>query len=366
MTWASYLLSDDDDLELSKNGACQTNGVAIVTWSGAGYKTPHDVANQLAASDTTGLQLRIKNGRPVETYNGAAWVDTNPLMVGGTTNKNDGCFKCRDINISRIEGGGQQFRVEYTCTAYGPIANDAGYPITDPPIKVITAARTRNVAIFRTGAHSGTTFIPTDSLVSGSTTKFDQSIWHTGNDISSPTVGNRPPFMVDVDGQGIPGKIDQTIMEISWVEPLLNYSWNAGTNEDDTSDGGRFEPYWLSKYWVGSRNSEAFLGFPIGSLLCENVSIQPVEEYDYGRVTVTLVYDEWHHAFQRPLTVAGVVPKYQNGTTAVWHAREVLWFQPYLEAAPFATGSVTVGSDTFTLLPQRVLTYITDLFGDGS
>jgi hypothetical protein len=367
MTWKSHLLCNDDDLELSRTGACVTNGVAIVEWTGTGTKTPADVANALASQDSTNLKLRIKNGRSVDAYVGSAWVDTNPSMVGGGSNKNDGTFKARDITIERVDDGGQIFRVEYTCSAYGPIADNSDYPLTEPSVQVTTTARTRNVPIFRTGAHVPADFLPADTLVTDSTTLFDVNNWKTGDDISdASTITNRVPFMVDIDKQGLPGKINQTVIDITWVNAFLNYSWTTtgGATRDDVGDGGTFDLTGLTDYWVGCRNSEVFLGFPIGSLMVEAVSVQPLDEYDYRRVSVTLVYDEWHHAFQSPLTIEGICPGWEDEVgTGQNHALTVLWHQPYLKAAPLATGYVTDGGNTYTLLPGYVLNYANDLFG---
>lgn len=370
MSWKSHLLCNDDDLELSRTGACVTNGVAIVEWTGTGTKTPADVANALASQDSTYLKLRIKNGRSVDAYVGSAWVDTNPTMVGGGSNKNDGTFKARDITIERVDDGGQIFRVEYTCSAYGPIADGTDFPLTDPPIQLTTTARTRNVPIFRTGAHVPADFLPTDSLATDSTTLFDVTNWKTGDDISDASnITNRVPFMVDIDKQGLPGKINQTVLDISFVVPFLNYAWTTSpsNNRDDVSDGGPFGLPGLTEYWVGTRNSEAFLGFPIGSLMVEAISIQPLDEYDYRRITITVIYDEWHHAFQSPLTIEGICPGWEDEVgTGQNHALTVLWHQPYLKAAPLASGSIEIDSATWTILPAFVLNYLDDLFGTGS
>ena len=324
MTWVAILPADDDDLEISRTGAITTNGRAIIHWTGSGVKSCQDVAEQLAISDTIQMQLRIKNGRPVETYEtGSGWIDTNPKLWPGTGSRSQ--MRARDISISRVEGAGQVFEVKYRCTGYGPLVNGSNYPISDPGVQVTTSARTRSVSMFRKQDPDSTdAFVPADTVTTeeGSTTDiFSQSVWKTGTDIGG--------LKCDINCQGLPATIDQTVVEISYVQHYTSYTWTSGTARD-ADDGTYTDLYSLSGV-VGARNSRMFLKYPIGSLKWEATSLQPLEEYDYRRLTITLIYDEWHHAYQAPLTTYFAKPITADGTTGETQSAVVLWHQPYFD-----------------------------------
>lgn len=59
------------------------------------------------------------------------------------------------------------------------------------------------------------------------------------------------------------------------------------------------EPPWsLYTSYVGNRNSAAFLGFPIGTLLYQGFQTAP--EDNYYRMSHTFLYDAWYHLEQIP------------------------------------------------------------------
>ena len=339
MTWSSYLLADDDDLVISRQGACVTNGRAIIQWSGAGTKYPIDVAKQLAASDTTGLKLRIKNGRTVDEYNASSttWVDTNPTQIthSGTTAP----MRCRDVDIRRVEAGGNLFEVRYKCSVYGPIAGESGNPLSAPPVQVSTVARGRSVSMFRSDAT-----VPTETEITG----LSPTLWkNSGNDI-----GGRK---VDINCRGIPSQVDQTVITISWPAFYTGYTWNTTEGHDEDNTDGTYTDLKSLGDWVGGRNSKEFLGYPVGSLYFESIDLQPMNEYEFRRVSISLVYDQWHHAHQAPLTIAGgSQPVTADADTAELQAATVLWHQPYFDAFYIESGN--------SPFPDYILTWLTDLY----
>jgi hypothetical protein len=83
--------------------------------------------------------------------------------------------------------------------------------------------------------------------------------------------------------------------------------------------------------FVGGRNSCEFLQFPVGTLLCETIDIQPLH-HEFKLVTFVVVFDAWKHAQQVPLTLAQFhTPTYLDPTTGMSQAYTVLWQQPYTD-----------------------------------
>ena len=72
------------------------------------------------------------------------------------------------------------------------------------------------------------------------------------------------------------------------------------------------EPPWASyTSYVGNRNSVAFLGFPIGTLLYQGFQTAP--EDNYYRLSHTFLYDAWYHLEQIPCPNPTGEPILTNG-----------------------------------------------------
>ena len=85
----------------------------------------------------------------------------------------------------------------------------------------------------------------------------------------------------------------------------------------------------IAEDYVGGRNTTAFMGFPIGSLLMESVEFQPLH-HEFKTAVMTLIYDEWHHAQQMPLVNPQFsIPTTPDPTTAMSHTTTVLWNQTF-------------------------------------
>lgn len=101
------------------------------------------------------------------------------------------------------------------------------------------------------------------------------------------------------------------------------------------------EPPW-STYtsYVGNRNSTAFLGFPIGTLLYQGFQTAP--EDNYYRMSHTFLYDAWYHLEQipapnptgEPILVAGI----SIGTPAVsiLQVKDVVFLQRFNTLSAFS------------------------------
>ena len=98
---------------------------------------------------------------------------------------------------------------------------------------------------------------------------------------------------------------------------------------------------------VGKRSWQDIGSYEAGYLLMENVSVQPLH-YEFKRVTISMTYDEWKHAFQRPFTtksgvVAGEITCADGGEDVADGAIEIVnlgamfvgWLQPYSNSFSF-------------------------------
>lgn len=110
---------------------------------------------------------------------------------------------------------------------------------------------------------------------------------------------------------------------------------------------------------VGRRNWNPIGSYEPGYLLMSDVSVQPLH-YEFKKVVLTLNYDEWKHAYQRPfVTKSGVVAgeftcadideDIADGATEIINmgALYVGWLQPYLQAFTFGEDPDYLFNDGF-------------------
>ncbi len=99
------------------------------------------------------------------------------------------------------------------------------------------------------------------------------------------------------------------------------------------------EPDWATyTSYVGNRNSAAFLGFPIGTLLYQGFQTAP--EDNYYRMSHTFLYDAWFHLEQipapnptgEPILTAGIT----IGTVPILQVDKVVFLQRYNTLSAFS------------------------------
>ena len=120
----------------------------------------------------------------------------------------------------------------------------------------------------------------------------------------------------------------------TFVTPYVNSSGNS--------------PYLMIgdfESFIGRRNWDNLGVYEYGYLMITDVAVQPLH-HEFKRVVVTMVYDEWKHAYQRPwTTTSGTVNSINtcDGATIPdgelmlvnMSANIVVWTQPFLEAFSF-------------------------------
>lgn len=115
--------------------------------------------------------------------------------------------------------------------------------------------------------------------------------------------------------------------DITQVKIELQLIWNtslvvAGSNGyPNTANANEF---------VGRRNDADWLGFPLGSVLVDGISVVPDRD-EYVRLTYNLLFDPWFHMDQRPELLEDQSP----ARNATGNADPVNWYQPYSEVFDF-------------------------------
>ena len=99
------------------------------------------------------------------------------------------------------------------------------------------------------------------------------------------------------------------------------------------------EPLWATyTSYVGNRNSAAFLGFPIGTLLYQGFQTAP--EDNYYRMSHTFLYDAWYHLEQIPAPNPTGEPVLVSGVTIgglpILQVDKVVFLQRYNTLSAFS------------------------------
>jgi hypothetical protein len=129
-----------------------------------------------------------------------------------------------------------------------------------------------------------------------------------------PKVYDVPQQLVTIETQ-----YDRTLPQIM---PAAEPDWNTYTS------------------YVGNRNSVAFLGFPIGTLLYQGFQTAP--EDNYYRLSHTFLYDAWYHLEQipcpnptgEPILTAGV--SIGSPPVATLQVEDVVFLQRYNTKSAFS------------------------------
>ena len=304
MTWSAHLLRGNDDLDAKPFEPVTSGGVVLVDTTGESGVTSQTVLRKLASLDTT-LGIGIMEGAVLREWNGSAWVD-DPVSLSF------GPMLVREISCVEHPDDPNMWRVEFTASGFGPVQNADGSTIGSPQISVGVVSRPRMTPAYRADV------TPPDDVISGDA--FTTAPWVTGTDIAGKAV--------DINTSPVSIPIDQTVITITWIGrwPFQDWSGNWVGADGSAYTIGLDA---IADNYVGGRNTVAFMGFPIGSLLMESVEFQPLH-HEFKTAVMTLIYDEWHHAQQMPLVNPQFnIPTTPNATTAMSHTTTVLWNQTF-------------------------------------
>ena len=233
---------------------------------------------------------------------------------------NQGKMLVRSIAIDAVPGTTDSFKIKIMTTGYGPYTFNVGPTLTEqPPIEVGLAP----AGIITKGWRQDP-LIPVEADP-GVGLDFPASAWSAaGGDIGGTKVDfNTSP--VDVVHRQSAFKIS-VVRRMPYLDWLDNTTASSGTTTviDNGVDVSALEVNVLS------RNRVQFLNQDIGSILFKSLTTSRLH-FEYLKITLDLVYDDWAHASQFPksLTEKNISgPKtYTNGIATF---DDVYFRQPYL------------------------------------
>jgi hypothetical protein len=329
MTWSATILRGNDDLDVKPFEPVTSNGMVLVDDGGEADVTSQIVLRKLASLDTD-LGIGIMEGAVVQLWNGSAWVYDTPSLAFGE-------MLVREISCVEHPDSANKWKVEYMSSGFGPVLTSGGDTIGSPQISVGVVSRPRMAAAYRAKVTP-----PADVIVSDA---FTTTPWRDGTDIAGEKV--------DINTSPVSIPIDQTLITITWVLRWPFQDWD-GLWVDSTGAAAEIGLAAIAEDWVGGRNTVAFMGFGIGSLLMESVEVQPLH-HEFKTATMTLIWDEWHHAQQMPLVNPQFnIPTTPDGVTTMSHTTTVLWNQTYLDAWKLEAANPFFGAAEWD--------YLTDVF----
>ena len=281
------------------------------------YQTSKDVVDALANND---LRFRAAIGLPFEEYDGTNWnLVTAPTEFGP--------MLVRSFTVEEHPDKQNAWRITLQESGMGSLVDDDGAAQGSPAVSVNVSARTRNTDAWRVSKVT----LPTDSLDEEEEYYFDYLNYQYCD--SSQDIGGTE---VDINGVPVKTAIEQNAITVEWIVRSPYRQW----------DGSYVQTGAVATYLnalalgntVGARNAEELWYYPMGTLRCTDVAIQPLH-HEFKRVVWTLLADEWHHADQRPwVGKQGVIKTVEapcdieDGNSPNFFADAVFWRQPYLQA----------------------------------
>ena len=309
MTWSATILRGGDDLDVKPFEPVTSTGTILVDTTDETGVTSQTVIRRLAAQDDD-LRVAIMEGAVVRTKPplSASWIDDTPSLTMGP-------LIVREISCVEHPDQPDLWKVEFMASSFGPLSDADGFNIGSPQISVGVVSRPRMAAAYRADV------IPPADVIAAD--EFTTAPWVTGTDIAGKKV--------DINTSPVSIPIDQTIVTITWIIRFPFQDWDGQwVGADGTARTVSLDQ--IAEDYVGGRNTTAFMGFPIGSLLMESVEFQPLH-HEFKTAVMTLIYDEWHHAQQMPLVNPQFnIPTTPDATTAMSHTTTVLWNQTFWSA----------------------------------
>tara|TARA_R100000655_G_scaffold107237_1_gene157420 strand:+ start:1047 stop:2093 length:1047 start_codon:yes stop_codon:yes gene_type:complete len=282
-------------------------------------------------------KIRARPGFPYEL---------NPTgAIGGyvTQGKSSemGMSICRSINVRAHPDKAYAFLVdiEYsTCGRLDRVAVGSPSYSGSPPIQVSFTSPLVTKSIYRSGAT-----YPGDNERNAGNTAFELTQW------DATEVGGNP---IDIGGKPVPFPIDSCRIT---VEYLRRWQFNDWGNSDPQpwiiGDGSAAQICLETlRDFVGRRNLQPFMGFPIGTVKCDALNILP-HHHEFKKYQFIFTYSADKHSQQ-------YTPALAQGSTEITtstgprgiQAFEVYANQPYLEGFLWDNTNNQFGDDEWAYL----------------
>ena len=280
------------------------------------YTSAKDVIDALANND---LRFRAAIGLPFEEWDGSAWNPVTPPTEFGP-------MLVRSMTVIEHPNKPNAWKIDIQESSMGSMTDADGSAQGSPAISVNVSSRTRGVDAWRTGKMT----MPTDALDPDDEYYFDYTVYQACD--SSQNIGGTE---LDINGVPVKTNVEQNQITVEWIVRSPYKQWDGSYKQDE--ECAIYLNALALGNAVGGRNLEPLFYFPLGSLRCTDVAIQPLH-HEFKRVVWTLVADEWFHCDQRPWTgKQGVIRTIEapcdveDGDSPIFFADAVFWRQPYMQ-----------------------------------
>jgi hypothetical protein len=225
------------------------------------------------------------------------------FWTGGGVNDITKGYICRSVNVTPAREAAYVWNVtaEFTTTEFH---------YNDTPWGLAYVKQTRTSGIRQVAAWRDAT-LPANGTAA----------WPATADIGGTKI--------DLNGNPRSRKVKQQTIQIETFTDRTPPSPGTGSVAADPAWST-----WLSTY-INKRNNAAFLGWPIGTVLCQGIAA--TLDNEVWRITITYVYDEWFHleqlAMPHPTGEPRLLPGVTIAGTQYMQAATVVWYQPYSSTA---------------------------------
>ena len=335
------LKQSDSILQMGWAGCSTTAEVMFNACGSTSTWGPNELISILGESDVN-AKIRAEVGRELQTYAGGAWVPATPRTDYGP-------MPITKIEVVEDPEAYKGWKIVITSEGMGRIhtknASDEDSSYGQPLIRMNIQNRSRIARAWRVEGALGNTdpalsYI-TDAISHG---KFTRGVWHTGTDIGGQKV--------DINTQPIPFKVEQKQINIDIVRRGEYLSWtttsagNPAYSNAHIDDLKKFPSAYLDPlppsgntepdgaYKVGGRNLTALLGFGVGEVMLDNVTVSTLKEIgNFKMISYSFVVEpNWKHADQMPLVIPNVgtwAATTQDTTTGMAQSNTVFWNQTH-------------------------------------
>ena len=342
---AVILRGSDSILQGGWDG-CTTTADIMLNACGSSHTPaygPTELIQLLGESNQT-IAIRAEVGRELQVYSNLTWKAATPNTEYGPL-----LITKMDI-VEDVEARGG-WRIRVTSEGMGRISNGGGssphvYPDRGAAlIRLNVSHRNRTARAWRVPGAKGNSD-PALSYVTDvlDHDEFTREPWHTGTDIGGQKV--------DMNSVPQPYRIPQKVIQIDIVRRGQYHSWaetsDTYKNPVYTLDGAADGKKWPGSeietlppikepegtYVTGSRNRVGFLGFGIGELLLDSVTVSTIRDIgNFKQISYVLIAEPlWKHADQMPLVISEAGPFGATTKDTVTDMRQmstVFWNQTY-------------------------------------
>lgn len=282
-------------------------------------------------------------------FQGIAARPGRPLVVDGATVDDE--LTVRTVDVTCNEQGGLD--VVVGCTRYNWGGTSA--TVGDPAVRVLATPYTQSVQAWRVN--------PNLPMMSDVAAEFDDADWGGQGSTGLQMVEGSPPTSTSPDNGTYRPAGDIGGTPVDWNGNPIQLMLPAMRIEVDVLRRGGYiqvggsgsldqlRPAVLTDY-IGKRNNTEIFGFPVGSILFDQVNRTRLDG-EWTLCTFSFLWHPWRHAEQIPRPTFGTkagTNAYEGDPRNIGHTRGVYWKQPFLLGANFRTANALFTTTELSLI----------------